>query len=285
MTKRILGVYREERFSNRAVDADQAILDRALDHIAQIAPEIEIIRVHPDKEGLNKKHQDVNLVLSMAQSDEALNFLAKLEVSGVKVMNSTHSIRNCYRVELSKLLTQKTDLSPQSCVVQNIDDIDLCKKVLNKGAWIKRGDFHALADDDVQFCSDCGKLEKIFEGFQEKGVDTLILQEHIEGQIYKFYGVIDRYFSLRYMGHTTKDRYNLETKENTLQVDPAVLENVAFECAAMMDLSFFGGDFIIKDDGSFYLVDMNDWPSFRTCRDEAALHMAWHTLDMLDAMI
>ncbi len=282
MTKRILGVYREERFSNRAVDADQAIIDRALDHIAQIAPEIEIVRVHPDKgEGLQKKHQNVDLVLSMAQSEDALNFLAKLEVSGVRVMNSTYSIKNCYRVTLSKLLTQKTDLSPQSCVVQNLDDIEFCKKILTKGAWIKRGDFHALADDDVQFCNSCDKLGEIFEQFKKKGVDTLILQEHIEGQIYKFYGVIDRYFSLRYMGHTTKDRYNLATKENTLQVDPAVLEGVAFECAAMMDLSFFGGDFIITDDGHFYLVDMNDWPSFRTCRDEAALHMAWHTLSFL----
>jgi glutathione synthase/RimK-type ligase-like ATP-grasp enzyme len=281
MSKRILGVYREARFSNRAVDADQAIIDRALDHIAQIAPDIEIVRVHPDVEGLQKEHQDVDLVLSMAQSEEALTFLEKLEVSGIKVMNSTHSIRNCYRIVLSKLLTQKTDLSPRSCVVQSIDDIKRCQKILTQGAWIKRGDFHALADDDVQFCSSCDKLEEIFNSFKDKGVDTLILQEHIEGQIYKFYGVIDRYFSLRYMGHTTKDRYILETKENTLQVDPQVLEGVAFDCAAMMDLSFFGGDFIITDDGNFFLVDMNDWPSFRTCRDEAALHMAWHTLAYL----
>jgi len=221
----------------------------------------------------------------ITQIHAALIFLAKSKVIRLKAIIWNRSIRNCYRGQLSKLLTQKTDLSPQSCVVQNLDDIDLCKKVLKKGAWIKRGDFHALADDDVQFCNDCDKLGDIFKSFQNKGVDTLILQEHIEGQIYKFYGVIDRYFSLRYMGHTTKDRYNLETKENTLQVDPAVLENIAFECAAMMDLSFFGGDFIIKDDGSFYLVDMNDWPSFRTCRDEAALHMAWHTLDKLDSML
>ena len=206
--KKILGVYREAQFSNRAVEADQAILDRALDHIAQIDPEVEIMRVHPDKEELSSKHQDVNIVLSMAQSEEALNFLAKLEVSGVRVMNSTHSIRNCYRVVLSKLLTQKTDLSPQSCVVQNLDDIERCKKILTKGAWIKRGDFHALEDDDVQFCNSCDQLEGIFESFKKRGVDTLILQEHIEGQIYKFYGVLDRYFSLRYMGHTTKDRYN-----------------------------------------------------------------------------
>ena len=280
--KRILGVYREACFSNRAVEADQAIIDRALDHVAQISPDVEIIRVHPDTEKLSRKHQDVDLVLSMAQSEEALNFLAKLEGGGVRVKNTTHSIRNCYRVELSKLLIQKTDLSPKSCVVQNLDDIERCKKILTNGAWIKRGDFHALDDDDVQFCNSCDKLEDIFESFQKRGVDTIILQEHVEGQIYKFYGVLDRYFSLRYMGHTTKDRYNLETKENTLQVDPLELEEVAFECAAMMDLSFFGGDFIITDDGRFYLVDVNDWPSFRTCRDEAALHMAWHTLSQLN---
>ena len=281
MTKRILGIYREACFSNRAVDADQAILDRALDHMAQIAPDVEILRVHPDQEKFTIQHQEVDLVLSMAQSENALLFLEKLEVGGIKVMNSTHSIRNCYRVVLSKLLTQKTDLSPRSCVVENSDDIKRCQKILTNGAWIKRGDFHALEDGDVQFCDSCDKLETIVADFKKRGVNTLILQEHVEGQIYKFYGVSDRYFSLRYMGHTTKDRYNLETKENTLQVDPLTLESIAFECTGMMDLSFFGGDFIITEEGRPYLVDVNDWPSFRTCRDEAALHMAWHTLSFL----
>ena len=32
----------------------------------------------------------------------------------------------------------------------------------------------------------------------------------------------------------------------------------------------YGGDAIVRADGSFCIIDFNDWPSFSRCRDEAA---------------
>ena len=40
--------------------------------------------------------------------------------------------------------------------------------------------------------------------------------------------------------------------------------------AAATGVSIYGGDAIVRADGSFCLIDFNDWPSFSRCREEAA---------------
>ena len=40
--------------------------------------------------------------------------------------------------------------------------------------------------------------------------------------------------------------------------------------SAAADVAIYGGDCIVRDDGSFALIDFNDWPSFARCREEAA---------------
>ena len=40
--------------------------------------------------------------------------------------------------------------------------------------------------------------------------------------------------------------------------------------AAAVGVDVYGGDAIIRADGSFCLIDFNDWPSFSRCRDAAA---------------
>ena len=40
--------------------------------------------------------------------------------------------------------------------------------------------------------------------------------------------------------------------------------------AAAVGLQIYGGDMIVTNDGSLYMIDFNDWPSFSRCREEAA---------------
>ena len=37
----------------------------------------------------------------------------------------------------------------------------------------------------------------------------------------------------------------------------------------MLSLDVFGGDAIIREDGTFLLIDFNDWPSFAPIREQA----------------
>jgi hypothetical protein len=40
--------------------------------------------------------------------------------------------------------------------------------------------------------------------------------------------------------------------------------------ARCADVSVYGGDCVVRADGSFAIIDFNDWPSFACCREEAA---------------
>jgi hypothetical protein len=40
--------------------------------------------------------------------------------------------------------------------------------------------------------------------------------------------------------------------------------------AALLGLEVYGGDLVVAADGIPVLIDVNDWPSFARCRDEAA---------------
>ena len=44
--------------------------------------------------------------------------------------------------------------------------------------------------------------------------------------------------------------------------------------AAVIGLDVYGGDCIVRSDGTFAIIDFNDWPSFSRCREEAAKAIA-----------
>lgn len=39
---------------------------------------------------------------------------------------------------------------------------------------------------------------------------------------------------------------------------------------SLINIKVYGGDAIVQADGSFKIIDFNDWPSFSPCRQEAA---------------
>ena len=45
---------------------------------------------------------------------------------------------------------------------------------------------------------------------------------------------------------------------------------LAEQLAAAVGLEIYGGDCIVCADGTWYMIDFNDWPSFSRCREEAA---------------
>jgi hypothetical protein len=40
--------------------------------------------------------------------------------------------------------------------------------------------------------------------------------------------------------------------------------------ATSIGVIVYGGDAIVRSDGSFVIIDFNDWPTFSPCREEAA---------------
>ena len=105
--------------------------------------------------------------------------------------------------------------------------------------WIEADRGH-----DVRFAAN----EEEMLAFKQQVEDPL-LTAHVEGTLVKFYGVADRFFSP--------------------QGYPQVAEAAA-RLARLVGIQVYGGDAVLLSDGTFAIIDFNDWPSFSSCREEAA---------------
>ena len=83
---------------------------------------------------------------------------------------------------------------------------------------------------------------------------------HVAGDLIKCYAV------------QGTDFFRWYTVGESLQIpfDERALERMMRKAADMIQLDVYGGDCIIRPDGQPVLIDLNDWPSFSPCRDEAA---------------
>ena len=66
--------------------------------------------------------------------------------------------------------------------------------------------------------------------------------------------------------------------------DAQALQTMMDQAASTIQLDIYGGDCIIQPDGRPVLIDLNDWPSFSRCRDEAAQAIAERISEMLNAL-
>jgi hypothetical protein len=191
------------------------------------------------------------------------------------IWNTPAAIRNCYRKSMSAALSS---LGVGYVPFQTLPTDGSVQPLLEmqESYWLKRSDFHAIADEDVTLAESAGEVGEKLRRFRSRGVAEVILQKHIHGDIYKFYGVKGRFFQ------PIRVRHFLEEA-----VDPNLsqLEKMATRSAEALGLMIYGGDAILDKNGKFHLIDLNDWPSFRLCREEAAKAIAELSLAHLKSLV
>ena len=255
----IVGVFREAEFSPGRVADDALILERTAAALA--ARGIDVRLGGPEL----ALADDVDAVLAMCQSPAALATL-DLAATRVPVLNSARAIRSCFRTETVRLLEAAAVPFPATHVCAT--------DASPAGAapcWVKRGDVHAMQADDVVFAADATALRQALAAFRARGIARAALQTHVEGPVLKFYGLADGRFFRVY---------------SDLPEAPASIERlweVARAGAAALGLDVFGGVLVVPPSGHPMLIDVNDWPSFARCRDEAAEAIAGYVLDHLAA--
>jgi glutathione synthase/RimK-type ligase-like ATP-grasp enzyme len=258
----ILAVEREEIFSPGKEEADAAILQLACEEIVKIGFRVEWIAA----DALKDWQEPPALILSMAQGDAALTHLARWEAEGVFVINSTESVRNCsrrdtlfsclefelpgYRVAPTLVL----DTQGGSAVA---DARNLLKE-WSFPVWLKRGDFHALGPDDVFQINDFERLEEALSAFASRDIPKAVVQQHVEGEVLKFYGVGWENFWCRPQ----------EVTRHPLQDGVSVVGRAAWD---ILELEIYGGDIVLTPDENIFLIDLNDWPSFTGIQKESAI--------------
>jgi hypothetical protein len=110
--------------------------------------------------------------------------------------------------------------------------------------------------------------------FARRGIPFVVAQEHVPGDLVKFYGVRDAlapadsgWFEWFYHRDKGMLGYAFEASQ---------LRRAALGAAAALGLEIFGGDAIIQASGEPVIVDINAWPSFALYRDRAAELIAEH---------
>lgn len=256
----LVGVFREPEFSPGRVEDDAAILDRTRAALAERG--VTLTLGGPDL----LTGTPPAAVLAMCQSDAALAALDRCTATG-PVINAPGAIRGCYRHETVRRLANTAVPFPVTRLVSTRDDSALPADVAP--CWVKRGDVHAMTADDVVFAETAAAVRAILTDFAMRGIARAALQAHVAGIVVKFYGVVDGRF------------FRCFTQAAEVPASLPVLWEAARSGALALGLEVFGGDLVVTDDHQPILVDINDWPSFARCRDEAADAIASYVVDRL----
>lgn len=199
-------------------------------------------------------------IISMARSPKALDCLEQLEQRGIRVLNSSVGVRACQRSNVEKVMRE--------------NHLPLPPDKGDDGYWVKRADAAAQSKEDVCFCHDWVEVEKIKSTFMQRGITDVVAQAHVKGDVVKFYGVEGtNFFRYYYSGDDTETKFGDEERNGKPQYYPfssSDLQADAEKLACLLQTPIYGGDAIIQEDGSYVIIDFNDFPSFSKCRKEAA---------------
>jgi hypothetical protein len=140
---------------------------------------------------------------------------------------------------------------------------------ITSGVFVKRGNLHALAPEDVQHASDRAEIESVLSDFARRGIKSAYVQQEVPGRVVKFYGVSGRnYFS----AHPEEE----EVSEASIRA----LSEAASTAATALGLEAWGGDAVLSGD-RFAIIDFNDWPSYSRVRAPAARAIARRAMSLL----
>jgi glutathione synthase/RimK-type ligase-like ATP-grasp enzyme len=267
----LLGIYREQVFSPGKVQADAAVLDAALSELSGMGFKVESRRA----EFLDSSAPRYEIVLAMAQSDRVLSILDQWSDGGSRVINTVQSIRNCYRKPLMQMLAPAGVPVPAGCLLEMGKAGAYELGCFPNRFWLKRGDVHAIQDGDVAAVASAESLTAALQHFRETGVRDLLVQDHVDGPVVKFYGVGQQRFFRAYLESSGE--------EVTSRMDS--LRAVAAHAASVIGVEVYGGDAVLTEGNGPVLIDFNDWPSFSRCCRSAGLAIAEYTMDCLEGSI
>ena len=261
MSFRLAGISRQADYSPNHVENDSLIIRATAEELKKLGIEVSI---YGEREVLNSTFNE-QVIFSMVQGPEAIERLLEIENNGAFVINSPKSVINCYRTNMVTLLPENGIPFPKSIIIKiPCEDETKLPNFNSSKYWLKRGGVHAVHREDVTLVYSDGERNNVLKEFSRRGIKKAILQEHLEGDVIKFYAVQNSgFFNWYYLN----GKYHTDFDNNKLQ-------ELASKSAKILGLSIYGGDAIISPEGNISIIDMNDWPSFAPIREEASKHIA-----------
>jgi hypothetical protein len=265
------GIYREVAHSPGRIDDDAAIMKRVADALTARNFAVELLPADAVDAALEAPGANI---FAMCEGRENLRRLEIATSAGAIVVNSPNAIGNTYRHRMVELFAQHGVPAPRSQVVST----DLSTPPPAARVWVKRYDFHATQAEDVIYAASEDGWREALGRFAGRGIPFVIVQDHVPGDLVKFYGVTGGA-----AGVAGTDWFEWFYHRDKAMIgypfDAARLRDVARGAAAALCVEIFGGDAIIRPDGEPVIVDLNAWPSYALFREQAAHAIADHLAD------
>lgn len=267
--KNVLGIFRAACYSPGMAERDEAILRAVACQLEASGYAVNLIH----EEEFTPDTPMPDIVLHMTRSPHALDILQSWQESGCQVINSVESVRCVERAALAQLCATQDIHTPKTWIVPTSAPTPAG---ITFPCWIKRTSTCTQSSDDVcQVTSQAGYAHCMAR-FHDRGIDEAVVMAHLEGPCIKFYAVKGTDFFHCLPAYDKWNELSLPTRdcEESLQYATAIKCTLLPLIEAATDTPIiYGGDAIIID-STAYLIDLNDWPSFSSCREEAAQAIA-----------
>ncbi len=252
---KLLGISRSAQYSPNMQGPDALIFLMVADGLRHAGAEVSCIS---EGEMLKADLTDVDAVFTMSRDVDALS---RFNVD-VPCFNSIEGILLC---------------SHKARVAQTFACHGIPQPAMGDAAafplWVKNGDSCAQQRSDTVLVHDEAEMRRAEDAMRSRGVGEVLRQSHVVGDLVKFYGVEGTPFFHWVYASMSHSKFGLEAANDEpqgLPFDALRLKTVADEAARALNVPIYGGDCVVDAQGAIHIIDFNDWPSFSSCREEAA---------------
>lgn len=267
-TIQIAAIMRAGVFSPNHIGNDATILNTVAEQLRKRGCEVNIY----SEEEFCAGPVSEPVIISMGRERRTTDLLQSLEDQGRLVINSGYGIENCIRERQARILLGSNIPYPASIIVDTDEAVrPRLQKLGFTQCWIKRGDFHAQHAEDVSYVRTPVEAQDVLQEYFLRGFRRAVISRHLPGRLVKFYGVAGTPFFHWFLPYEVEP---LNLRDEANRRTDETLRTLCRNAARELNLVVYGGECIQADDGSLSIIDFNDWPSFATCRAEAATNIA-----------
>ncbi|MBD5182998.1 MAG: hypothetical protein HDS99_04305 [Bacteroidales bacterium] len=272
---KIAGVMRAGAYSPNHIGNDAAIFNAVMEQLRKRGCEVNVYSEEQLAAGAVKE----NIILNMCREPRSIDILQKKEDQGALVINSGFGLENCIRERSARILLGNDIPYPESLIVNTDEGVkDTLKKKGISQCWIKRGDSHSRHKEDVSYVRHPQEAQEILQEYFLRGIKRAVINRHLEGELIKFYGITGTPFFFWFF-HFAKDPSSAQKESiEALRIDDSAIRELCNSAAEAAGIEIYGGDIILDNDGKMWIIDLNDWPTFAPCRQEASVEIAKYVL-------
>ena len=272
----ILAITRAPEHSPNHVASDAAILRSVVEGLQRLGYPVRVI-AEDDLRNLSPRQvsDEYAAVIHMARRLASLTRLSQLAVPVFNRPQGVTTVSQSRELTLTLLRQAGVQVPDWWAYDPEEDEMFQCEPRLQQllPGWVKAMRADGARPTDVTWVETPLQADSCIIELSAESVPDIVVTHHVEGDLLKVYCVGDRCWTFYpqeqgYSKFGDAERHNTPLRHTAVRAER--LKSTAEAVARTFGLQVFGFDAIVSPDGNLVVIDVNDWPSFSSCREEAA---------------